>query len=168
MTINPDGLNAEIGIQYEHPDTPRLVRGSEIAAGYDFTLHRPAETVEIIHGTPEADEEGIILSHGDVVRVDTGIRLAMPPHLCAVIRSRSGLRTKEGIEATGSRLIDADYRGILFIVLQAMYPAHAVEIDAGDRIAQVTFHPYYNALFQEGPLDMSTTRGEGGFGSTGK
>lgn len=97
--------------------------------------------------------------------VSTGVRLAVPTHLCAIVHGRSSLG-KQGI-ATNLGVVDQDYRGIVYVSLRNTSGQDFV-IKRGERIAQLLFHVIATPeLDQVAELD-DTTRGEGGFGSTGK
>ena len=109
--------------------------------------------------------EDCVLPPGTTKLVSTGVRLAVPTHLCAIVHGRSSLG-KQGI-ATNTGIIDQDYRGIIYVSLRNTSGQEFV-IKRGERIAQLLFHVIATPeLHQVVDLD-STTRGEGGFGSTGK
>lgn len=99
--------------------------------------------------------------------VPTGLRLAIPEGFEIQIRPRSGLALKHGItlpNAPGT--IDSDYRGPLGVIV--MNAGHvAFEIAHGDRIAQMVVAPVMRAAFSEVDALDATSRGQGGFGSTG-
>ncbi len=95
----------------------------------------------------------------------TGISAAFPPDYVAVIKDRSSLGSK-GIE-TLAGVIDAGYRGEWKIVLHNTSSEPYV-ITAGDRIAQCIFLPVPAVTVSEVPSLSETTRGAGGFGSSGK
>jgi dUTP pyrophosphatase len=104
---------------------------------------------------------------GERKLVPTNIAIALPAHLEAQIRSRSGLALKNGVHVLNSPgTIDPDYRGSLGVVL---YNAgnETFLVRAGDRIAQIVFAPFARVNLQPVEWLDTTVRGAGGFGSTG-
>jgi dUTP pyrophosphatase len=100
--------------------------------------------------------------------IPTGLRLAIPPGWEGQVRARSGLALRHGLalpNAPGT--IDSDYRGEVGVLL-ANLGDRPVRIARGDRIAQLIFAPVGRAAFE--PVDRvdDTSRGDGGFGSTGR
>lgn len=101
--------------------------------------------------------------------IPTGISLYIEdPNLAAVILPRSGLGHKNGI-VLGNLvgLIDADYQGQLLISCWNRSADHFT-INPGDRIAQLVFVPIIRAQFDIVNEFHPTSRGEGGFGHSGK
>lgn len=99
--------------------------------------------------------------------IPTGLRLAIPAGHELQVRPRSGLALKNGITLPNSPgTIDEDYRGELgVIILNAGTEAFTVE--RGMRIAQAVLAPVTRAAWDEVSELPDTTRGTGGFGSTG-
>jgi dUTP pyrophosphatase len=99
--------------------------------------------------------------------VATGVRIAVPEGYEGQIRPRSGLALKKGLSVPNAPgTIDADYRGEVKVILINL-GEEAIQIERGDRIAQLVICPVSRAeliVCEELP---GTTRGEGGFGSTG-
>ena len=107
------------------------------------------------------------LQPGEWELIPTGISVALPKNCEAQIRSRSGLAAKSGIVVLNSPgTIDADYRGEIFVVL---YNAskRILLLERGMKIAQKVVAPVLHVDWT--PIDSlnATTRGKGGFGSTG-
>ena len=99
--------------------------------------------------------------------VPTGFRLAIPMGYEVQIRPRSGLALHHGITLPNTpATIDSDYRGPLGIALVNLSDTPYV-IEHGARIAQLVVAPVVQARFQIVEALTPTTRGEGGFGSTG-
>ena len=103
--------------------------------------------------------------------IPTNLYFEIPKGYEIQIRSRSGLAAKDGVLVLNSPgTIDSDYRGNIGVILHnAGWSPFKVEI--GDRIAQAVLCPVVQAEFEEvSTLDQlqDSTRGEGGFGSTGK
>lgn len=113
-------------------------------------------------------EAPIVLEKGARALVPTGIKLALPDGYEAQIRPRSGLAYKHGITVLNSPgTIDADYRGDVGVLL-INHGNDSFIIEDGMRVAQMVVAQYTQfTLNTVDDLD-DTSRGEGGFGSTGK
>ncbi len=99
----------------------------------------------------------------------TGVALEIPSGFVALCCPRSGLAIKQGmtvINAPG--VIDADYRGEVNVLAVNHDLTHPVQINKGDKIAQLLFVRAEEIQFEEVEELSSTQRGEGGFGSTGR
>ena len=100
--------------------------------------------------------------------IHTGISLEIPEGYCGLVFARSGLASKKGLApANKVGVIDADYRGEVMVALHN----HGISmqtIASGERIAQLAIVPFLKAEFVESEELSDTTRGAGGFGSTGK
>lgn len=100
--------------------------------------------------------------------VKTGLKIALPEGYEAQIRPRSGLALKRGIALVNSPgTIDSDYRGEIGIILINLGQS-VVSLEKGERIAQMVICPITQAKWQECNTLDETSRGSGGFGSTGK
>jgi dUTP pyrophosphatase len=100
--------------------------------------------------------------------VPTGYAIALPAGYEAQVRPRSGLAAKNGITVLNSPgTIDADYRGEIGVILVNL-GSEPFTISRGMRIAQMVIAPFATALWGEVKALPETTRGAGGFGSTGK
>ena len=112
-------------------------------------------------------EDPIILNKNDITLIPTGIYLEIPSGYEAQIRSRSGLSLKHGIFCLNSPgTIDSDYRGEICVIL-AMFGQKPFTINNGERIAQVVFSSVLRVEFNQVDKLSTTSRGDGGFGSTG-
>lgn len=110
----------------------------------------------------------ITLKHKDFRVIPTGIAIALPPGYEAQIRGRSGNAAKFGISVVhGVGTIDADYRGELGVILINHGPDDFT-VNDGDRIAQMIIAKHERAIWDEVEELDETSRGAGGFGSTGK
>lgn len=116
---------------------------------------------------PEDQRDGVTLEPGARVLVPTGLSLEIPQGYEVQMRPRSGLALKNGITLPNSPgTIDSDYRGPLgVIVLNA--GQEPFEIAHGMRIAQMVVAPVVVAEFTLDQELSETSRGTGGFGSTG-
>ncbi|MBI1260138.1 MAG: dUTP diphosphatase [Rhizobiales bacterium] len=104
---------------------------------------------------------------GKYAMVPTGLAMAIPIGFEAQIRPRSGLAAKHGVTVLNSPgTIDSDYRGEIKVIL-INHGAEAFTIERGSRIAQMVIAPVTQATLNEVDQLNETTRGTGGFGSTG-
>ena len=100
--------------------------------------------------------------------VPTGLRLALPGGYEGQLRPRSGLALRHGVtllNAPGT--LDADYRGELGVIL-INHGSRPFLVERGMRIAQLVVAPVVRAALVRCEELPATSRGEGGFGSTGK
>lgn len=133
---------------------PLPQRMSEQASGYDLYAAVPAE-------------EPLVLQPGQRALVPTGIAIAMPAHLEAQIRPRSGLAFKHGITCLNTPgTIDADYRGEIKVLLINL-GQEPFTINRGERIAQMVFQLVPPVRLEPVLQLDETVRGSGGFGHTG-
>ncbi|KAG8916546.1 Deoxyuridine 5'-triphosphate nucleotidohydrolase [Tulasnella sp. 417] len=121
-------------------------RGSALAAGYDLA------------------EEKVIPAKGKAL-VDTQISIAVPIGTYGRVAPRSGLASKFMID-TGAGVIDADYRGIVFVLL-FNHSDKDFTVQVGDRVAQLIIEKIETPDVLEVDNLEETLRGAGGFGSTG-
>jgi dUTP pyrophosphatase len=143
----------KLRIQKLHPDAqiPEYAHGAKEDAGLD------------IHGI-----ESVVLEPGIPKAVATGIALEIPSGYEVQLRPRSGLALKHAITlANAPATIDPGFRGELRVILLNLGRAN-YEVHAGDRIAQMVM-ARYEAVEWEPTEDLSSsTRGHGGFGSSGR
>jgi len=112
--------------------------------------------------------EPLLLKPGERKLIETGLFIALPQNYEAQIRPRSGLALKHGITVLNSPgTIDADYRGEIKVLL---YNAgeETFTVNNGDRIAQLIVAPVTKVVWQLTNKLNTTSRGNGGYGSTGK
>lgn len=99
--------------------------------------------------------------------VPTGLRVALPPGYELQVRPRSGLALKHGLTMPNSPgTVDEDYRGELQVILLNAGP-EPFTVERGMRIAQAVVAPVTRASWREAAELPGTSRGGGGFGSTG-
>jgi len=110
-----------------------------------------------------ADENGMV-PKGNQGLVCTGIAIALPSNCAGIIKSRSGLSVKNGINV-GAGVIDAGYRGRLRVLIQATQ--EDFRFKQGDRIAQLLIVPIERPEIEVVDILDTTDRGDGAFGSTG-
>ena len=99
--------------------------------------------------------------------VATGLSMAIPAGYEIQVRPRSGLALKHGVTVPNTPgTIDSDYRGELKVIMINL-GAETFSIRRGDRVAQLVLAPVTRGTWLEVDELDETTRGEGGFGSTG-
>ena len=112
--------------------------------------------------------EGVTVKPGERAMVPTGVAVAIPDGHAGLVLPRSGLASKKGLTlANAPGLIDAGYRGEVVCVVVNLDPQEAVEISAGDRIAQLVIVAVSNVSPVWSDELPRSVRGENGFGSTG-
>lgn len=112
-------------------------------------------------------DEPITLKPLERALLKTGIFMAIPAGYEAQVRPRSGLAYKKGITVLNSPgTIDADYRGEVGVILVNLSNEDFV-VEDGERIAQLVVAKCEQADFVETEVLSETSRGAGGFGSTG-
>jgi dUTP pyrophosphatase len=105
---------------------------------------------------------------GARVSVGTGLAVAIPEGLAGLVLPRSGLALKAGVTLVNSPgLIDSGYRGEVRVVLLNTDQTIDFHTKPGDRIAQLLLVPIATASPLEAASLDSSTRGAGGFGSSG-
>lgn len=124
-------------------------RGSEEAAGLDLY-----------------SVEDIVLWSGTRELIQTGVGMAIPKGYVGIVKSRSGLAARHGLEV-GAGVIDSDYRGEIKVLLYNN-SVNTYHIKSGDRVAQILFIPVLVDVEVEQVYKLDQTdRGYEGFGSTG-
>lgn len=135
-------------------ETAKLpTRGSVFSAGFDLY----------------ADNNVDITIHPHETRkIGTGLALEIPDGYYGAIFARSGLATKEGLRpANCVGICDSDYRGEYIVAIHNDSNEDRI-IEPKERIAQLIIMQYPHITFEEVDELSDTSRGEGGFGSTGK
>lgn len=114
-----------------------------------------------------AMEQSITLKPLERALVPTGLYVELPEGYEMQIRPRSGLAAKHGITVLNSPgTIDADYRGEIKVILVNL-SNNEFEIQPGERIAQAVIAQHAHIEWNEVNTLGETSRGAGGFGSTG-
>ncbi|CEL63077.1 Deoxyuridine 5'-triphosphate nucleotidohydrolase OS=Oryza sativa subsp, japonica GN=DUT PE=2 SV=1 [Rhizoctonia solani AG-1 IB] len=152
---NTDSEDAPLPAPVSHLLIKRLsekaklpTRGSALAAGYDLY----------------SAEQKVIPAGGKAL-VDTQISIAVPVGTYGRVAPRSGLASKFMID-TGAGVIDADYRGVVFVLL-FNHSDKDFQVEEGDRVAQLIIEKIQTPEVMEVEDLEETLRGAGGFGSTG-
>jgi dUTP pyrophosphatase len=127
---------------------------SAAAAGLDLLAAVPADAP-------------VSIAPGDRAMIPTGICIALPPGTEGQIRPRSGLAVRHGVTVLNAPgTVDADFRGEMQIILINLGRDSFV-VERGMRIAQLVITPTIHVDIYEVAILDDTTRGVGGFGSTG-
>ena len=113
-------------------------------------------------------DDALVLMPGARAMVPTGLSVAIPEGYEIQVRPRSGLAAKHGLTCLNTPgTIDSDYRGEVKVIL-ANLGQEPFAIARGDRIAQLVPAPVQRAVLNVVEALDDTTRGVGGFGSTGR
>jgi dUTP diphosphatase len=113
--------------------------------------------------------EAAHIGPGERWSVGTGVGIEVPDGYAGLVLPRSGLARDHGISLVNSPgLIDSGYRGELRVLLLNNDPAETFRLEPGDRIAQLLLTPI--ALAEPAPVSelSQSSRGDGGFGSSGR
>ena len=112
--------------------------------------------------------EAVILKPLARTIIKTGLFIELPVGFEAQVRPRSGLEAKHGVTVLNSPgTVDADYRGEIGVILVNLSNSD-FKIENGERIAQLVIAKHERANWLEVDQLNETSRGVGGFGSTGK
>ncbi|HEX3441301.1 MAG TPA: dUTP diphosphatase [Pseudolabrys sp.] len=135
-------------------DLPLPAYQTALAAGMDLMAAVP-------------DDAPLTISSGARALVPTGIVIALPEGTEAQVRPRSGLAARHGVTVLNAPgTIDADYRGEVQVLLVNL-GSEPVTVTRGMRIAQLIIAQVARVSLYEVTSIDETTRGSGGFGSTG-
>lgn len=149
-------MKANIKLYKSNNNAVTPTRGSDEAAGYDLYA---------------CLDDYIIIEPHQTVKINTGLCMALPSGYFGAIFARSGLATKFGLRpANCVGVVDADYRGEVCVALHNDSEVGKI-VNPGERIAQLVLMEYNPMIFEEVETveDLGdTSRGTGGFGSTGK
>jgi dUTP pyrophosphatase len=149
MTV-PDG-RVEVLVRRLDPDLPLPERSHPGDAGVDLRTTTDLE-----------------LGPGERATVATGIAIALPDGYAAFVQPRSGLAARHGVTLVNAPgTIDAGYRGEIRVTLLNTDKDSKVRFRRGDRIAQLVIQRVEHPVFFEVTALPGSTRGEGGYGSTG-
>jgi dUTP pyrophosphatase len=135
-------------------DVPLPSKQSAQAAGLDLHAAVP-------------ENAPVVIAPGKYAAIPTGMALALPPGTEAQVRPRSGLAVKHGVTVLNSPgTIDADYRGEVKVLLVNL-GEQPFAVRRGERIAQLVVAAVTEIELLETDALDATSRGSGGFGSTG-
>ena len=142
-----------IRVKKLHPNAILPTYGSAEAAGADLYA---------------CLDEAVTIQPGEVYWVPTGIALEVPKGCAGLVYARSGLGAKRGLApANKVGVVDSDYRGEVKVVL-LNHSKQPQTLEPGERVAQFVITPVLTPAYEEVEELTDTSRGAGGFGSTGK
>jgi dUTP pyrophosphatase len=125
------------------------------------------------YATPEASGadlftvEEVVIPGNSAVLVKTGLQVELAPGWEIQVRSKSGMALKDGLYVLNSPgTVDSDYRGEIGVIIANINPSMR-KLKAGQKVAQIVVSPVTQADFRMVEDLSTTTRGDGGFGSTG-
>jgi dUTP pyrophosphatase len=149
-----NAINVQV-LRLPHGDGLRLpAYQSAHAAGLDLHAAIPAAAP-------------VVIASGDRATIPTGIAIALPPGTEGQVRPRSGLAARFGVTVLNAPgTVDADYRGEILVIL-VNHGREPFLVERGMRIAQLVITPTVRAKISVVARLDETTRGLGGFGSTG-
>jgi dUTP pyrophosphatase len=143
----------EIFAKLLHPDAVAPRYANEGDAGCDLVAVEPAT----------------LRAGGGRALVATGLAVAIPEGFGGFVLPRSGLASRHGVTcANAPGLIDPGYRGELKVALVNLDPESDYQVEKGDRIAQLVVMAVEAAEFALVDELPSASRGDGGFGSSGR
>jgi dUTP pyrophosphatase len=136
-------------------------------AGLPLPQYQSAQAagLDLVAAVPE--DAPVVIEPGRSAMIPTGIALALPTGFEGQVRPRSGLAAKHAVTVLNSPgTIDADYRGEVAVLL-INHGRESFSVTRGTRIAQLVIAAYAQANLVLVEKLAETTRGTGGFGSTG-
>ncbi len=143
---------SKIRVKKLHPKAVLPTYGSVQAAGADLYA---------------CLEQAVTIQPGETAWIPTGIAMEVPVGCAGLIYARSSMGAKRGLApANKVGVIDSDYRGEIRVVLLNHSKA-AQTVEPGERVAQMVITPVLTPAYEEAEDLSDTSRGQGGFGSTG-
>lgn len=136
----------------------------------DSAMELPSYSTPLSAGMDlRADISGpVVIGPLERVLIPTGLRIELPQGFEAQVRPRSGLAAKYGITVLNAPgTVDADYRGEIKVILINL-SSQEFTVEPGERIAQMVVARHETVEWEEVAELEESSRGEGGFGSTGK
>ena len=145
MTMYPN-----VPFRRVNPDAPTPTYAHEGDAGMDLCA-----------------TDDVMLLPGEWQKVGSGIACAIPKGFVGLVVPRSGMGCKGLVLKNTIGVIDSTYRGEISMPLLNNNQTHFIHVHKGDRVAQLLIVPVAQASMVESETLDDTTRGDGGFGSTG-
>jgi dUTP pyrophosphatase len=134
----------------------------------DADVELPAYAYEGDAGLDLRSAVDVVLEPFERALIPTGLAIALPDGYAGFVQPRSGLAIKQGLSIVNTPgLIDSHYRGELKIIAINLDPRERITIARGDRIAQLVIQQVPTVRLVEVDELDATSRGTGGFGSSG-
>lgn len=134
----------------------------------DPDLPLPAYALPGDAGLDLRSTRDVVLEPGERARIPTGIAVAIPTGYAGFVQPRSGAADRMGLGLVNSPgLIDSGYRGEIQVLAINLDPTMLIKIGRGDKVAQLVILPVAQAQLIEVTELPASSRGAGGFGSTG-
>lgn len=146
-----------------------IFRWSRIDTTLAPGIHEPKHDGDV--GWDLVAMKTVIITPGAVEEIPINARIELPKGHWGEIRARSSI-AKRGLQVDAGT-IDNGYRGPLFVITRSMIKSvpgkkMAIRIEQGERVGQLVFHKIFPMTMEEvESIELETTRGENGFGSTG-
>lgn len=154
--------------EMDPPEDQFAVKISRVRAGNDLPLPSYQSSGSAGMDVMACLEEPVEIGPGETTLIPTGFAIAVPEGFEAQIRPRSGLALSNALSLPNSPgTIDSDYRGEVQIIL-INHSNESFTVEHGMRIAQMVFAPVRRIVLEMVQELPATSRGAGGFGSTGQ
>ena len=150
------------------PDVIMPTKAHDTDAGFDLYAYCPDATFYSWESGCQSNVKGVKVRPNETYKFHTGIKLAIPDGYWGGIYARSGLATKCGLRpANCVGVIDSSYRGEIIVAIHNDSNETQL-VHNGDRIAQLVIQKVEPTVFEEVSGLDETSRGESGFGGSGK
>ena len=150
------------------PDVVIPTKAHDTDAGFDLYAYCPDATFYSWESGCQLNVKGVKVRPNETYKFHTGIKLAIPDGYWGGIYARSGLATKCGLRpANCVGVIDSSYRGEIIVAIHNDSNETQL-VHNGDRIAQLVIQKVEPTVFEEVSELDETSRGESGFGGSGK
>lgn len=150
------------------PDVVMPTKAHDTDAGFDLYAYCPDATFYSWESGCQLNVKGVKVRPNETYKFHTGIKMAIPDGYWGGIYARSGLATKCGLRpANCVGVIDSSYRGEIIVAIHNDSNETQL-VHNGDRIAQLVIQKVEPTVFEEVSELDETSRGESGFGGSGK
>ena len=150
------------------PDVIMPTKAHDTDAGFDLYAYCPDATFYSWESGCQLNVTGVKVRPNETYKFHTGIKMAIPDGYWGGIYARSGLATKCGLRpANCVGVIDSSYRGEIIVAIHNDSNETQL-VHNGDRIAQLVIQKVEPTVFEEVSELDETSRGESGFGGSGK
>lgn len=150
------------------PDVVIPTKAHDTDAGFDLYAYCPDATFYSWESGCQLNVKGVKVRPNETYKFHTGIKMAIPDGYWGGIYARSGLATKCGLRpANCVGVIDSSYRGEIIVAIHNDSNETQL-VHNGDRIAQLVIQKVEPTVFEEVSELDETSRGESGFGGSGK